>query len=278
MTALTHYNTFYAMVSQAKAVPVLTLEEEMELAHKSKLNCKKSIQRLAQAHFRYVISIARAFSAYGVDVEDLVQQGCIGLMRAIKDFCPREHKGVRLATFATIRIKGEIVEFVLNNVRSYRIATTKAQKKLFFNLGKYWNGDSSRRSLSQAEVKMIADDLNVSVADVRAMEMKLRGADAPILNEEEEENHPGLVHYADEDADPARVIDAVEESQLLKHINEAISSLPERDQQVIYWRLVSEEKKELRVMAEEFGVSNERIRQIEKKALAKVQQLVEHLR
>lgn len=278
MTALTHYNTFYAMVSQAKAIPVLTLEEEMELAHKSKSNCKASIQRLAQAHFRYVISIARSFSAYGVDIEDLIQQGCIGLMRAIEDFCPQEHKGVRLAAFATIRIKGEIVNFVLDNIRAYRIATTKAQRKLFFNLGKYWNGDSSRRSLSQAEVEMIAQDLNVSTADVRAMEMKLRGVDAAILNEEEEEGHPGLVQYADETADPALIIDSVEEQQLLKHINEAISSLPERDQQVIYWRLVSEQKKELRVLAEEFGVSNERIRQIEKKALAKVQQLVEHLR
>lgn len=234
-------------------------------------DCIASAKMLAESHFRFVASIARRFANFGVEIEDLIQQGCIGLLRAIKAFDIERHNEVRFITYATMYIKDEISSYVLDNVRSYRIATTKAQRKLFFNLNKY--RDVSQGQLTPDDVKLIAHELNVSEQDVRTMEVKLRGTDQSI---DDEDNVLLEYSLATRKTDPARMVEEAEWEEVTRErIKEAVDSLSERERDVFYHRVVAEDKKTLAELAEEQGCSAERVRQVEIRATKKVREFIE---
>lgn len=258
--------------TQALVAPFLEREEERQLILNVQLHdCITSAKQLAESHFRFVASVARRFAKFGVDVEDLIQQGCIGLLRAIKAFDINRHDEVRFITYATLYIKAEIINYVLDNVRSYRIATSKAQRKLFFNLNKY--RDANRGQLTPADVKLIAQELNVSEKDVLLMEGKLRGADLSI----DDEDNALLEHsLATTKTDPARMVEEEQWEEVTRErIKEAVDSLSERERDVFYHRVVAEDKKTLAELAEEQGCSAERVRQVEIRATKKVREFIE---
>ena len=270
MTAVTHINhSFHKMIYDAKFI---SQEEERTLiANVQNNNCMQSAKRLAESHFRYVASVARKFANYGLEVEDLIQQGIIGLLKSIQMFKLDAPEGVRFITYAALHVKAEIVEYVLDNVRSYRIATTKAQRKLFFNLNKYQSAD--RVTLSADEVRMIACDLDVTENDVRLMEAKLRNQDQSIDDEDNVLLEHSLVSNR---TDPARLVEKEQwEEVTIAKATEAIDSLSERERDVFYHRVVAEDKKTLAKLAEEQGCSVERIRQVEARATKKVREFIQ---
>jgi RNA polymerase sigma-32 factor len=259
---------------QVQAIPILTEEEELELAYKLKRdNDLEAARKLIVSHLRLVIKIARSFSGYGLNQADLVQEGNIGLMKAVKRFDP--DKGVRLVSFAVLWIKAEIQEFVIKNWRLVKTATTKAQRKLFFNLR------SMRKTLNplkQAEIKEISNKLNVKEADVMEMEYRLNGHDLPIdySDSDEEDSFRPISYLEDEGADPFKIISSEEsESNQLTHLTSSIKELDERSQYILKARwLDPENMKTLHELAAELNVSAERVRQIEQTALQKLKQLM----
>jgi RNA polymerase sigma-32 factor len=259
---------------QVQAIPILTEEEELELAYKLKRdNDLEAARKLIVSHLRLVIKIARSFSGYGLNQADLVQEGNIGLMKAVKRFDP--DKGVRLVSFAVLWIKAEIQEFVIKNWRLVKTATTKAQRKLFFNLR------SMRKTLNplkQAEIKEISNKLNVKEADVMEMEYRLNGHDLPIdySDSDEEDSFRPISYLEDEGADPFKIISSKEsESNQLTHLTSSIKELDERSQYILKARwLDPENMKTLHELAAELNVSAERVRQIEQTALQKLKQLM----
>lgn len=257
--------------TQALAAPFLEREEERQLILNVQLHdCIASAKRLAESHFRFVASVARRFANFGVDVEDLIQQGCIGLLRAIKAFDINRHDDVRFITYATLYIKAEITNYVLDNVRSYRIATSKAQRKLFFNLNKY--RDVNQGQLTPADVKLIAQELKVSENDVMLMEVKLRGADQSI----DDEDSLLSLSLSTTKTDPARMVEEEQWEEVMRtRIEQAINSLSERERVVFYHRVVADDKKTLAELAEEQGCSAERVRQVEIRATKKVREFIE---
>lgn len=258
--------------NMAFAAPYLTREEEHEYAVAVQTNnCPVAARKLLESHFRFVASMARKFSnCYKVDVDDLIQQGCIGLLNAIKKFCPARYPDIRFVTYAKLHIKSEILNYVLENVRSYRIATTKSQRKLFYNLNKYRTGNS--HSMSDATVAMVAQDLGVTESEVRIMESKLRSEDASLDSEEGELIQNQLLSSK---LDPARIYEEItDETNAIKRIKDAIGTLSERNQSIVYHRLIAEEQKGLRELAEEHGVSVERVRQIESESIVKIRKLI----
>ena len=259
---------------QVQAIPILTEEEELELAQKLKRdNDLEAARKLIVSHLRLVIKIARSFSGYGLNQADLVQEGNIGLMKAVKRFDP--DRGVRLVSFAVLWIKAEIQEFVIKNWRLVKTATTKAQRKLFFNLR------SMRKTLNplkQAEIKEISNKLNVKEADVIEMEYRLNGHDLPIdySDSDEEDSFRPISYLEDEGADPFKIISSDEsENSQLTHLSSSISRLDERSQYILKARwLDPENTKTLHELAAELNVSAERVRQIEQNALQKLKQLM----
>jgi RNA polymerase sigma-32 factor len=259
---------------QVQAIPILTEEEELELAQKLKRdNDLEAARKLIVSHLRLVIKIARSFSGYGLNQADLVQEGNIGLMKAVKRFDP--DRGVRLVSFAVLWIKAEIQEFVIKNWRLVKTATTKAQRKLFFNLR------SMRKTLNplkQAEIKEISNKLNVKEADVMEMEYRLNGHDLPIdySDSDEEDSFRPISYLEDEGADPFKIISSDEsENNQLTHLSSSISRLDERSQYILKARwLDPENTKTLHELAAELNVSAERVRQIEQNALQKLKQLM----
>jgi RNA polymerase sigma-32 factor len=259
---------------QVQAIPILTEEEELELAQKLKRdNDLEAARKLIVSHLRLVIKIARSFSGYGLNQADLVQEGNIGLMKAVKRFDP--DRGVRLVSFAVLWIKAEIQEFVVKNWRLVKTATTKAQRKLFFNLR------SMRKTLNplkQAEIKEISNKLNVKEADVIEMEYRLNGHDLPIdySDSDEEDSFRPISYLEDEGADPFKIISSDEsENNQLTHLSSSISRLDERSQYILKARwLDPENTKTLHELAAELNVSAERVRQIEQNALQKLKQLM----
>jgi RNA polymerase sigma-32 factor len=259
---------------QVQAIPILTEEEELELAQKLKRdNDLEAARKLIVSHLRLVIKIARSFSGYGLNQADLVQEGNIGLMKAVKRFDP--DRGVRLVSFAVLWIKAEIQEFVVKNWRLVKTATTKAQRKLFFNLR------SMRKTLNplkQAEIKEISNKLNVKEADVMEMEYRLNGHDLPIdySDSDEEDSFRPISYLEDEGADPFKIISSDEsENNQLTHLSSSISRLDERSQYILKARwLDPENTKTLHELAAELNVSAERVRQIEQNALQKLKQLM----
>ena len=268
-------DSFDLYQQQVQAIPLLTEQEEMNLAKKlHEENDLNAARQLIMSHLRLVIKIARSYSGYGLNQADLVQEGNIGLMKAVKRFDPS--RGVRLVSFAMYWIKAEIQEFVVRNWRLVKTATTKAQRKLFFNLRSM---KKTLQPLKQEEIKEIAKELNVKESDVKEMEYRFNGTEIA-LDYQDEDNEDEVFrpisYLQDENADPVKqLISKESESNNLSALSNAIKSIDERSRYVLESRWLNEEKsKTLHELADELGVSAERIRQIEQNALKKLKSLM----
>lgn len=256
-------------VQAVNSVQMLSAEEENDLATRYQgQNDLEAARKLVLSHLRVVVSIARGYSGYGLPQADLIQEGNIGLMKAVKRFEP--NRGVRLFSFAVHWIKAEIHEFILRNWRLVRIATTKPQRKLFFNLRSMKTGFSS---LTDKEAKQIAADLGVKPEEVREMETRMTGQDVSLLADEgDEEGFAPIDWLADSNHEPTRQLEHrafdLLQSEGLEY---ALSTLDARSRRIIEARWLADDSgATLHDLAAEFGVSAERIRQIEAKALGKM--------
>jgi RNA polymerase sigma-32 factor len=267
--------SFDAYVDAVSRIPVLSREDEHELATRYRRDDDLDAARqLVLSHLRFVVHIARGYHGYGLPLGDLVQEGNVGLMKAVKRFDPAV--GVRLVSFAVHWIRAEIHEYVLRNWRLVKIATTKAQRKLFFNLRKY---KRSLGWLSAEETQAVARDLGVSPAEVTEMERRLASRDlsydpAPGADEEEESYSPSAYLPAP-DADPAVAVERAEwDEDVTDKVAHAMSQLDARSQAVLRARWMTDQKATLHELADQYGVSAERIRQIEANAIKKLRKLV----
>jgi RNA polymerase sigma-32 factor len=262
--SLDHY------IQAVNRFPLLTQEEEQRLARKLRDDGDLDAARqLVLSHLRVVVAIGRGYLGYGLPHADLIQEGNIGLMKAVKRFDPE--RGVRLVSFAIHWIKAEMHEFILRNWRLVRIATTKAQRKLFFNLRSMKSGLGP---LSQDEIRRVARELKVKPEEVAEMEMRLAGQDLALepAVDDDEDTYTPIAYLADPQDEPSRVIE-VEETQRLRRegLASALAALDPRSRRIIEARWLREQDSAtLHDLAAEFGVSAERIRQIEAKALAKM--------
>ena len=268
-------DSFDLYQQQVQAIPLLTEEEEIGLAKKLyEENDLTAARKLIMSHLRLVIKIARSYSGYGLNQADLVQEGNIGLMKAVKRFDPS--RGVRLVSFAIYWIKAEIQEFVVRNWRLVKTATTKAQRKLFFNLRSM---KKTLQPLKQDEIKEIAKELNVKETDVKEMEYRFNGNEIALdYQDDDNENEifRPISYLKDENADPLKqLISKESESNSISALTNAIKSIDERSRYVLESRWLNEEKsKTLHELADELGVTAERIRQIEQNAFKKLKSLM----
>jgi RNA polymerase sigma-32 factor len=258
-------------IQATRSIPMLSAEEENALA--TQLQNEGDLdaaQKLVLSHLRFVVHIARGYSGYGLPQADLIQEGNIGLMKAVKRFDPTV--GVRLVSFAVYWIRAEIHEFILRNWRIVKVATTKAQRKLFFNLR------SSKTRLgwfNQEEVERVADDLGVTPKDVLEMESRMSGHDitfdAPDDDDENTHSFAPANYLQDMSQDPARVIEA---GDLADHAHEQLSTalikLDDRSRDIIQQRWLTDDKVTLHQLADKYQVSAERIRQLENNAIKKL--------
>ena len=262
-----------AYISAVHRIPVLSQEEEQDLSRRYlEENDLASARKLVMSHLRFVVHVARGYNGYGLQLSDLIQEGNIGLMKAVKRFDPDQ--GVRLVSFAVHWIRAEMHEFILRNWRIVKVATTKAQRKLFFNLRK-----SKKRLgwMNAEEVRTVAKDLGVPEATVREMESRLSGRDigfeAPADAEEDAKPAPEAF-LIDDGADPyENVSDADQSDNQLETLSSALEKLDERSRDIIQRRWLNEEKATLQDLADEYGVSAERIRQVEANAMKKMRAL-----
>jgi RNA polymerase sigma-32 factor len=257
-------------IQSVNRMPMLSEQQEVELA--TRLRDEGDVdaaRQLVMSHLRVVVAIARGYLGYGLPHADLIQEGNIGLMKAVKRFDPT--RGVRLVSFAIHWIKAEIHEYILKNWRLVKIATTKAQRKLFFNL-RGMKQDSS--TLQPAEVRSIAAQLGVKPEEVVEMETRLSGRDIPLDagSDDEDERFAPIAYLPDPDAEPS---EQVEQAQLARlqdsGLRDALASLDERSRAIVQRRWLAEgDSATLHELAAEYGVSAERIRQIEAKAMQKM--------
>ncbi|PMR76286.1 RNA polymerase sigma factor RpoH [Billgrantia endophytica] len=260
-------------IQAVNGIPMLTAEEERELAFRLYDDGDlEAARRLVLSHLRFVVHIARSYSGYGLPQADLIQEGNVGLMKAVKRFDPNQ--GVRLVSFAVHWIKAEIHEFVLRNWRIVKIATTKAQRKLFFNLR---SAKKRLAWLNNDEVDAIARDLDVKPEVVREMEGRLSAHDAGFdaaPNDDEESVYQAPAHYLDDaGADPAvQLEDSDWEGDANRRLQLALEALDERSRDILQQRWLADGKATLHELADVYGVSAERIRQLEKNAMKKIRQ------
>lgn len=264
-----------AYMQSVGSIPVLSPERERALAEDLYYNGNLDAAReLVMSHLRFVVHIAKSYKGYGLAQGDLIQEGNVGLMKAVKRFNPE--KGVRLVSFAVHWIKAEIHEYVLRNWRIVKVATTKAQRKLFFNL----RGAKEKLAwLSHDEAKAVAEDLGVDVKEVQRMEGRLAAVDlaydAP--NDADEDSYNAPVHYLeDRSADPALQLESADwEQDSQTRLLAALGDLDDRSRDIIQRRWLQEPKATLHDLAGEYGVSAERIRQLEKNAMNKVKAVLQ---
>jgi len=259
-------------VQSVNRFPILSAEEEVRLAKKLRDEGDVDAARqLVVSHLRLVVAIARGYLGYGLPHNDLIQEGNIGLMKAVKRFDPE--RGVRLVSFAIHWIKAEIHEYVLRNWRLVRIATTKAQRKLFFNLRSMKTG---LNSLSRSEIKLIAEKLNVKPEEVSEMEMRLAGQDLALESDQDEDRYAPIAYLVDSALEPPNAVESSQdERDQSDGLTAALSNLDERSRRIIEARWLREkDTATLHDLAAEFKVSAERIRQIEAKAMAKMRNLL----
>jgi RNA polymerase sigma-32 factor len=254
--------------------PLLSAEEERSLARRYRTdNDLEAARQLVLSHLRLVVAVARGYLGYGLPHADLIQEGNIGLMKAVKRFDPE--RGVRLVSFAIHWIKAEIHEHVLRNWRLVKVATTKAQRKLFFNLRSM---KSSLAPLSRRDVNRIAAELRVKPEEVTEMETRLAGQEVAFEGDQDDEEAYAPVNYlaADREAEPLEVLEAKESEELQSAgLASALTSLDPRSRRIIEARWLREkDTATLHDLAAEFNVSAERIRQIEVKALEKMRKLL----
>ena len=261
-----------AYISTVNQIPILTAEQEKELAeryyYEQDLDAAKM---LVMSHLRFVVHIARSYAGYGLPQGDLIQEGNLGLMKAVKRFDP--NMGVRLVSFAVHWIKAEIHEYVIRNWRIVKIATTKAQRKLFFNLRSL---KKSSKKLTLDEAKSIANDLNVTPEQVLEMEGRLTAYDAAFEAQGDDDDE-GSTHVApalyleDNRYDPARLAEEEDyEEQSSSALHSAMDQLDDRSRNILQRRWLDDEKSTLHELAAEYNVSAERIRQLEKNAMEKI--------
>ncbi|ENM3887676.1 RNA polymerase sigma factor RpoH [Vibrio cholerae] len=275
--ALVSHDSLDSYIRSVNGYPMLSADEERELAER--LHYKGDIDAakgLILSHLRFVVHVARGYSGYGLPMADLVQEGNIGLMKAVKRFNPE--MGVRLVSFAVHWIKAEIHEYVLRNWRIVKIATTKAQRKLFFNLRK------SKKRLgwfNNGEVETVARELGVEPAEVREMESRLAAQDAAFeMSAEDDENGMAytapVLYLEDKHSDLADNLEAENwEAHTTQRLSMALASLDERSQHIVRARWLDDDNKTtLQDLAEMYGVSAERIRQLEKNAMRKLKEAV----
>ncbi len=256
-----------AYVTAVNAVPVLSREDEQELARQFRDHDDlDAARRLVMSQLRFVVHIARGYNGYGLPLNDLVQEGNIGLMKAVKRFDPEI--GVRLVSFAVHWIRAEIHEYVLKNWRLVKIATTKAQRKLFFNLRK---SKKFLGWLSHAETEAIAEDLGVSAREVTEMEKRLSGHDMafdPAPSDDDEKAYAPAHYLPSSTPDPAEQIEANDwQDQASGQLHSALENLDDRSREILQERWLTDKKTTLQVLAKRYNVSAERIRQIEQRAI-----------
>ncbi|MBB5186422.1 RNA polymerase sigma-32 factor [Zhongshania antarctica] len=263
-----------AYIQSVGRIPVLSAERERELAedlfyHES----VEAARQLVMSHLRFVVHIAKSYNGYGLPQADLIQEGNVGLMKAVKRFDPE--KGVRLVSFAVHWIKAEIHEYVLRNWRIVKIATTKAQRKLFFNLRR---AKKELSWLSNDEVNAVAADLGVDVAEVRRMEGRLSSVDVGFDADTDDERGPvAPVHYLeDRSADPALLLESDnQEESNHQHLSVALADLDERSRDILQSRWLTDNKATLHDLAARYSVSAERIRQLEQAAMKKLRAVMD---
>ena len=264
-----------AYLERVSHIPVLSREQEIELAQRfAQHEDLAAARELVLSHLRFVVHIARSYSGYGLPVGDLIQEGNVGLMKAVKRFNP--NMGVRLVSFAVHWIRAEIHEYVLRNWRLVKVATTKSQRKLFFNLRRF---KKSLGWLSDAETRAVAADLGVTPREVNEMEKRLTSRDlsfdpAPDADDEEGNFSPAsyLVHPA---ADPSQLVEREQfDNDTTARLTSALTQLDARSQHIVRTRWMADDKATLHELADQYGVSAERIRQIENNAIKKLRTLI----
>ncbi len=259
-----------------RAIPSLTAEEELALGMRLKTsNDLEAAKTLILSHLKLVAKIAKGYSGYGLPQSDLVQEGNIGLMKAVKRFDPE--RGVRLVSFAIFWIKAEIQEYIVKNWRLVKTATTKAQRKLFFNLRSM---KKTLQPLKSDEINSIAKELNVKPEDVREMEYRFNGNEISLdygSEESEEDVYRPIAYLKDETPEPSEKMEIDQsEGNSLSSLNKALSSLDERSRIILEERwLKDKDSSTLHELADKLGVSAERIRQIEQAAMKKIKMLMQ---
>lgn len=264
-----------AYMQTVSSIPILSAEREHELAEQLYYHENvESARELVMAHLRFVVHIAKSYQGYGLPLADLVQEGNVGLMKAVRRFNPE--KGVRLVSFAVHWIKAEMHEYVLRNWRIVKVATTKAQRKLFFNL----RGAKKKLAwLTNDEAHAVAGDLGVDVAEVRKMEGRLASVDMGFDAgaDDEDEGYVAPAHYLeDSSANPAQITeDSDWQDNNLQYLNLALDKLDERSRDILHNRWLGEKKATLHELANKYDVSAERIRQLEQNAMKKLRASME---
>ena len=254
-------------INHVMNIPILTTEEEVNLAKNlNSSNDLKSAKKLIMHNLRYVVYIAKSYSGYGLNLSDLIQEGNIGLMKAVKKYDPE--KNLKLITFAMYSIKSEIHEFVIKNWKIVKVATTKAQRKLFFNLR---SKKSSLSNLTNKEAALIADDLGVPVKDVIEMEKRMHNNDLAI-EEKYDDNFTPSVYLKSNELEPDKVLENNEKKLLEDKLHKVIKNLDERSRDIIISRWLSSNKITLEDLSKKHGISRERIRQIESESILKLKE------
>ena len=288
--ALIPQGSLEGYIQAVNSIPVLTAEEERELAERLQQGGDlEAARQLVMSHLRFVVHVAKSYAGYGLPQADLVQEGNIGLMKAVKRFDPTV--GVRLVSFAVHWIKAEIHEYVLRNWRMVKVATTKAQRKLFFNLRSMKQGlksdasdaNAHRNNLSAAEIDSVARTLNVKPAEVIEMETRLSGGDVALepQTDDGEESYAPIAYLADDSSEPTRVLEARRRDALSSDgLVRALAVLDDRSRRIVEerWLKVNDDSSggmTLHDLAAEYGVSAERIRQIEVAAMKKMRKSLE---
>lgn len=267
-------NSLESYLQAARNIPILTAEEERELAVQLQEHGDlEAAQKLVLSHLRFVAHVARSYSGYGLALADLVQEGNIGLMKAVKRFDPTV--GVRLISFAVYWIRAEIHEFILRNWRIVKVATTKAQRKLFFNLR------SKKKKLgwfNNDEVNAVAEDLGVKRTDVLEMEKRLSGLDIGFDGPDDNDENiaPAPANYLEDTSlEPARLIEQSNWSENQEtRLYSALKDLDDRSRDILQQRWLTDNKSTLHQLADQYGVSAERIRQLENNAIKKLRNVI----
>ncbi|MEK9906167.1 MAG: RNA polymerase sigma factor RpoH [Gammaproteobacteria bacterium] len=256
-------------LAQLRETPLLTKEQEEELFSRlHNADDMDAARKLVMSHLRFVVHIAKTYKGYGLPLLDIIQEGNVGLMKAVKKFDPS--KKVRLLSFAIYWIRAEIHEFVLKNWRIVKVATTKAQRKLFFKLR---SKKTSSNWLSEKEADDIASELNVDAKTVKLMENRLSGTDVAFDPVDDEDNAPSA--YLTQNTNPLSLLEAQDsENDNSKKLAEALSELDERSRDIISQRFLSENKPTLDELSKKYKVSKERIRQIEEKSLTALKESI----
>ena len=263
-----------AYIDRVSQIPVLSKEDEVALAIRFRTDADLDAARqLVLSHLRFVVHIARGYLGYGLPMGDLVQEGNVGLMKAVKRFDPAV--GVRLVSFAVHWIRAEIHEYVLRNWRLVKVATTKSQRKLFFNLRRM---KKNLTWLSEEETQAVARDLGVEVSDVREMEQRLSARDMsfdPAPESDEEETYSPAMYLPASHADPAIEVEREEwDEDSSDRLSIALEKLDERSRNILKRRWMTDDKATLHELADEYGISAERVRQVETNAISKLKGLM----